>query len=59
MVLQTAQAARLAPVLEFVEANYAEPITLTEAAGLAKMSVPQFVRLFKRVAGMSFRQSPT
>ena len=25
MVFQTAQAARLAPVLEFVEANYAEP----------------------------------
>jgi AraC-like DNA-binding protein len=54
MVFQTAQAARLAPVLEFVEANYAEPITLKEAACLAKMSVPQFVRLFKRMAGMSF-----
>jgi xylan 1,4-beta-xylosidase len=37
-----------------VEANYAEPITLKEAAYLTKMSVPQFVRLFKRVAGMSF-----
>ena len=54
MVFQTAQAARLAPVLEFVEANHAEPITLKEAACLAKMSVPQFVRLFKRMAGMSF-----
>jgi AraC-like DNA-binding protein len=54
MVFQTAQAARLAPVLEFVEANYAEPITLEEAACLAKTSVPQFVRLFKRMAGMSF-----
>jgi AraC-like DNA-binding protein len=54
MVFQTAQAPRLAPVLEFVEANYAEPITLKEAAYLTKMSVPQFVRLFKRVAGMSF-----
>jgi AraC-like DNA-binding protein len=37
-----------------VEANYAEPITLKEAAYLTKMSVPQSVRLFKRVAGMSF-----
>ena len=54
MVFQTAQAARLAPVLEFVEANYSEPITLKEASYLAKMSVPQFVRLFKQVAGMSF-----
>jgi AraC-like DNA-binding protein len=54
MVSQTAQATRLAPVLEFVEANYAESIMLKEAACLAKMSVPQFVRLFKRVAGRSF-----
>jgi AraC-like DNA-binding protein len=54
IAFQTTQAARLAPVLEFVEANYSEPITLKEAACLAKMSVPQFVRLFKRVAGMSF-----
>jgi AraC-like DNA-binding protein len=54
MVFQTAQAARLAPVLEFVKANHAEPIKLNEAACLARMSVPQFVRLFKKVAGMSF-----
>jgi AraC-like DNA-binding protein len=37
-----------------VERNYADPITLKEAASLAKMSVPQFVRLFRKVAGMSF-----
>jgi AraC-like DNA-binding protein len=54
MVFHSAQAARLTPVLEFVEENYAEPITLKEASCLAKMSVSQFVRLFKRVAGMSF-----
>jgi hypothetical protein len=35
MVSQTAQATRLAPVLEFVEANYAESIMLKEAACLA------------------------
>ena len=54
LIFQTARAARLAPVLEFVEASHSEVITLKEAASLAKMSVPQFVRLFKRVAGMSF-----
>ena len=58
MVFQTAQAARLAPILEFVKENHAEPITLNEAACLAKMSVPQFVRLFKKVAGMSFVSYP-
>ena len=54
LIFQTARAAKLAPVLEFVEASHPEVITLKEAASLAKMSVPQFVRLFKRVAGMSF-----
>ena len=54
LIFQTARAARLEPVLEFVEASHSEVITLKEAASLAKMSVPQFVRLFKRVAGMSF-----
>jgi AraC-like DNA-binding protein len=54
LIVQTAQAKRLAPVLEFVKGNYAQLITLKEAASLAKMSVPQFVRLFKSVAGMSF-----
>jgi AraC-like DNA-binding protein len=54
MIFQAAQAAKLAPVLELVEGNYSQLITLKEAASLAKMSVPQFVRSFKRVAGMSF-----
>ena len=54
LIFQMARAARFAPVLEFVEASHSEVITLKEAASLAKMSVPQFVRLFKRVAGMSF-----
>ena len=55
MVLQKDRTARLSPVLEYVERNYADSITLREAAVLAKMSVPQFVRLFKKVAGMSLR----
>jgi AraC-like DNA-binding protein len=54
MVLQKDRTERLSPILEYVERNYADPITLKEAASLAKMSVPQFVRLFKKVAGMSF-----
>ena len=54
MVLQKDRTARLSSVLEYVERNYADSITLKEAAALAKMSVPQFVRLFRKVAGMSF-----
>jgi AraC-like DNA-binding protein len=54
MVLQKDRAARLSPVLEYVARNYADTVTLKQAATLAKMSVPQFVRLFKKVAGMSF-----
>jgi AraC-like DNA-binding protein len=54
MVLQKDRTERLSPILEYVERNYADPITLKEAASVAKMSVPQFVRLFKKVAGMSF-----
>jgi AraC-like DNA-binding protein len=54
LIFQKARAAKLAPVLEFVQANHSEAITLKVAASLAKTSVPQFVRLFKRVAGMSF-----
>ena len=53
-IIQKARAAKLAPVLEFVQANHSEAITLKVAASLAKTSVPQFVRLFMRVAGMSF-----
>ena len=54
LVLQKDRTARLSPVLQYVERNYADSITLREAAVLAKMSVPQFVSLFKKVAGMSF-----
>ncbi|MGB7794549.1 MAG: AraC family transcriptional regulator [Terrimicrobiaceae bacterium] len=54
IVLQKDRTARLSPVLEYVERNYADSITLREAAVLAKMSVPQFVRRFRKVAGMSF-----
>jgi hypothetical protein len=46
-ILQKERTARLSPLLQDVERNYAEPITLTEPACLAKMSVPQFVRLLE------------
>jgi len=54
MIRQKERTERLSSILEYVERNYAERITLKEAASLAKMSVPQFVRIFKKVAGMSF-----
>ena len=54
MIAQDLVTAARAETKEHVEHNYADPITLREAACLAKMSVPQFVRLFKKVAGMSF-----
>jgi AraC-like DNA-binding protein len=53
MILEKERTARLSPVLQYVERNYAEPITLKETASLAKMSVPQFVSIFKKVAEMS------
>lgn len=43
MILHKERTAKLAPVLEFVERNDAQLITLKEAACLAKMSVPKFV----------------
>ena len=45
---------RLKPVLEHVAVHYAEPLTLAEATSLAHMSVSQFLKAFKRVAGMTF-----
>ena len=54
IILHKDRAARLAPLLRFVERNYAKPITLKEAASMVNMSVSQFVRIFKFVAGMSF-----
>jgi AraC-like DNA-binding protein/mannose-6-phosphate isomerase-like protein (cupin superfamily) len=48
------RSAKLKPVLEFVEKHFANPITLTEASSLAKMSVPQFTKLFKNITGTTF-----
>ena len=54
MIRQQERAAKLKPVLEFVSKNYTDPISLKEAASLARMSLPQFIRLFKKVSGMTF-----
>jgi len=54
LVRQQERAARLRPVFDFVAHHYAESISLPEAATLAKMSQPQFIKLFPKVAGMTF-----
>jgi AraC-like DNA-binding protein len=53
-VRQQERSARLRPVFEFVSKSYGETITLKQASALARMSQPQFIKLFKKVAGMTF-----
>jgi AraC-like DNA-binding protein len=54
LIRQQERAARLKPVFDFISSHYSEPITLNRGATLAKMSLPSFTRLFKKVAGMTF-----
>ncbi len=54
LIHQQERAARLKPVFDFISSHYAESITLNRGAALAKMSLPSFTRLFKKVAGMTF-----
>jgi AraC-like DNA-binding protein len=53
-IRQQERSEKLKPLFDFVSRNYADHISLGEAAGLAGMSQPQFIRTFKRVAGMTF-----
>jgi len=53
LIRQQERAAKLRPVFEYVAGNFAEGLTLKKAASLANMSQPQFIKLFKRVAGMT------
>jgi AraC-like DNA-binding protein len=53
LIRQQERAARLRPVFEYVAQNYTEGLTLKKGASLANMSQPQFIKLFKRVAGMT------
>lgn len=44
---------RLKPLFDHVSQHYAEKLTVAQAAALAGMSQPQFMKTFKRVAGMT------
>jgi AraC-like DNA-binding protein len=54
LMRQQERTARLRPVFEYISQNFAENFSLKQGAALANMSQPQFIKLFKRVAGMTF-----
>ena len=54
LMRQQERATRLRPVFEHISQNFAENLTLKQGAALANISQPQFIKLFKRVAGMTF-----
>jgi len=54
LIQQQERAARLKPVFDYISSHYSETIKLSSGAALAKMSLPSFTRLFKKVAGMTF-----
>ena len=45
---------QLAPLFEFLEANYKEPVSVAKAAEALHLSESHFMRLFKQVTGQSF-----
>jgi AraC-like DNA-binding protein len=47
-------AMQLKPVFRFLSDNYAQPVTLSQGASMAKLRAPQFMKLFKKVAGTTF-----
>jgi AraC-like DNA-binding protein len=42
---------RLKPLFDHVREHYADKLSVAEAAGLVRMSAPQFMKTFKKVAG--------
>jgi AraC-like DNA-binding protein/quercetin dioxygenase-like cupin family protein len=48
------QADRLARLFEFVRVNYADKISVEQATQLVHMSQAQFMKVFKKVSGMTF-----
>ena len=52
-VRQQHRRTRLTALFEYVREHYAERITVAEAAHMVGMSEPQFMKTFKRVAGMT------
>ena len=53
-IRQQERSLRLKGLIDYLSNHFVERITLEDAAKLAKMSLPQFTRLFKSVAGMTF-----
>lgn len=45
---------RLKAIIQYIERNYAEKITVAEAARLASLSPYHFCRVFKKATGRSF-----
>ncbi len=45
---------RLRPLFEYVDRNYADAITLEDAARIVHMSRPNLIRLFKQMTGQTF-----
>jgi len=47
-------ACRIGPLFEFLDRHYSQAIGVTDAARLLNLSMPHFMRLFKRATGQSF-----
>lgn len=45
---------QLAPLFDYLETHFMEPVTVASAAGILHLSEPHFMRLFKQVTGQSF-----
>ena len=51
---QEAALKRVRPLFEFIDQNYASPISVRRAAGVLHMSEASFMRLFRKVTGEPF-----
>jgi AraC-like DNA-binding protein len=47
---------RMSAVIDFTLANYAQPISLSDAAQKAALTIPAFCKYFKRLTGKTFTQ---
>lgn len=52
--LEEADAARLRPALEYIDAHLDEKLTVEQMCGLLNLSYHYFIRYFRQVMGMSF-----
>ena len=53
-VRQQERAQQLKKLLDHISRHYAEKLPLAQAAAMVAMSPPKFIKVFKRVAGMTF-----